>query len=108
MAKPPRNWYLESIITPGRRTHGRGGPVKSCLKLSAETGITMGLARKKEGNEKDDALLQIREKTDMPSKTVCKGSGPHTASQSAKAAGNVASCGIRDAGVQVMDLGAVR
>lgn len=68
----------------------------------------MGLARKKESHEGDDALLQIREKTDMPSKTVCKGSGPQTASQSAKVAGNVVSCGIRDAGVQVMDLGAVR
>lgn len=67
----------------------------------------MGLARKKESHEKDDALLQIREKTDMLNKTVCKGSGPQTASQSTKAAGNVASCGIRDAGVQVMDLGAV-
>lgn len=55
----------------------------------------MGLARRKENHEKDDALLQIREKTDVPSKTVCKGSGTHTASQRAKAAGNVASCCIK-------------
>lgn len=67
----------------------------------------MGLARKKESHEGNDALFQIRERADVPSKTVCKGSGFQTASQSAKASGKVASCGIRDAGVQVMDLGAV-
>lgn len=55
----------------------------------------MGLARKKEIREGNDALLQIRERADEPSKTVCKGSGPQTASQSAKASGKVASYGIK-------------